>query len=96
MHAPVRRALEAQVEHGCTGRLRDLERDGHAIGAHVVAQPSEDEGLELDVERLLPDLAGTQPEGAEVERRHGVSVAPGDGQESISPAVRVLAYDHGS
>jgi hypothetical protein len=71
--------LEPHVEHGRAGRLRDLEPDGNRVRNGFVPLPAEDERLESDVERLLANLARTEPQCSQIDGGHAVSVPPSTG-----------------
>lgn len=90
-------SVEPQFEHGCARGLRQLELNGNRGRRALVALPAEQEGLEIDVERLAAYLARTEPQPTEIDGCHTVSVTPDEERLlKISSPARLLPYDHGS
>ncbi len=97
MHAPLRCASSRMSNTVAPDACEISSSTGIVAGVDLVALSTEHERLELDVERLLPHLAGAKPKRPEIDGRHGVSVAPWhQGSKTISPPARLLPYDHGS
>jgi DNA-binding transcriptional LysR family regulator len=76
-----------QVEERRAGRLRDLEFHRDRRGRGLVALPAEHEGLDLDVVRLLSDLAQAQAKHPQIHDGHGMSVTPGT---TVRPTLALL------
>jgi DNA-binding transcriptional LysR family regulator len=73
---PGETGMERQVEDGGSRGLRDLEVDRDLGWRHLVALPAEHEGLELDVDALVANLARPEPQPAKVDGGHTRSLAP--------------------
>ena len=75
MHAPLRwassRMSNTVAPDAC--EISQLDRDRARRG--LVALPAEHERLELDLDRLLADLARAQAKRSQIQRRHPLSVA---------------------
>ncbi len=67
--------LERHDEHGRPRRLGDLELDREDGRAWLVSLPSENEGLELNLEAFSSHLSLAQVKPAKIDRRHARSVA---------------------
>jgi hypothetical protein len=88
-HAGPREAqVQPEVEDRGTGCLRDLHVDRNRLGMGFVALTAEQERIELDIDTLLPDFPGPEPQSAKVDCVHGVSVAPPElTEESLARVV---------
>jgi hypothetical protein len=62
----------------------------------LVTLAAEQKRLELDLDSLPPDFAGTETQPAEVDPAHDLRVARSAHVSFISTAAPLLTFDHGA